>query len=163
MSVSKFYKACRNGDLNTVEEILPTLNLEQINRIEPTVNSTSLHAACYYNYPQIVQLLLDHGASRTTKNKFGCTPFDEAQTEQVKELFRRPLADAQKRFSAEIPVEDTIEYASIAYGKYGWVYKKRMNNENIDEAIDGVVKDKRFEETVTTNKIENLLEEARET
>ena len=161
MSVSRLYTACHDGDVKTVEQLLPTLTLKEIDRIEPTVKSTCLHAACYYNHPQIVKLLLDYGASRKIKNKYGNTPSEEAQTKEVKLLFNRPFDDAQKRFLGEIPVE-AIEYTCTEYGIYGWRYKERMINKDISKAIDGIMADKRFEDAVSTNKIVNLLAEARE-
>jgi hypothetical protein len=161
MNVSALYVACRNGDLNTVEELLPTLTLDQINQIEPN-GSTSLHAACYYNHPQIVKLLLDSGALRTTLNSHGCTAFDEATSEQVKQLFPRSFAAAQVRFSAEVPSKQTIEWASLEYGTYGWQEKKCINNIDIDKAVDGLGRDERFHDASSTHLMEYFLNKARQ-
>jgi hypothetical protein len=161
MNVSAFYVACRNGDLNTVEELLPTLTLDEINQIEPN-GSTSLHAACYYNHPQIVKLLLDAGALRTTLNSDGCTAFDEAATEQVKELFPRSFAAAQARFSTEISSEQAIEWASRTYGEYGWWEKEWLDNMDIDKAVDCIVNNERFHDISSTHFIEYFLNKARQ-
>ena len=162
MSVSAFYLACRNGDLDTVEQMLPILTLDEINQIEPN-GSTSLHAACYYNHPQIVKLLLDYGALRSTRNSHGCTAFDEATTEQVKELFPRPFEAAQARFSTAISLEKAVEWASLEYGRYGWWYKQYLSDTNMDRAVDGIMTDERFHDTSSTHKIEYSLEKARRT
>jgi hypothetical protein len=154
--------ACRNGDLETVQELLPTLTLDEINQLEPN-GSTSLHAACHFNYPPIVKLLLDCGALRTTLNSYGRTPFDEATTEQVKQLFPRPFAEAEARFSTDILFEQAIEWTSLEYGQYGWRNKERIGSTNVNKAVDGIVKDERFHDTSSTHKIEYLLDKARQT
>lgn len=162
MSLSPLYKACRNGDLDTVEQLLPTLTLDEVNQIEPN-GSTSLHAACYFNRPQIVKLLLDYGALRTTVNKHGCTAFDEAATEQVKDLFPRPFSAAQARFSSTILLEQAIEWASSNYGPYGWRNKKVIDENNISKAVEDIMKDERFCDVSTTHKIEYFLHKSRQT
>ncbi len=45
--LSEFYLACRNGDLDTVQHLLPNMSDEQKNRIESN-GSTALHAATYF-------------------------------------------------------------------------------------------------------------------
>ena len=160
MNVSALYVACRNGDLSTVEELLPTLTLDEINQIEPN-GSTSLHAACYFNHPEIVKLLLDSGALRTTVNGDGCTAFDEASTEQVKQLFPRSFAAAQARFSTDIHLDQAIEWVSAKHGDYGWWEKQGLNITDIDEAVDGIVNDERFHDTSSMHLIQYLLSKAR--
>lgn len=88
----QFYSACRNGSIEQVHELLPTLSLEQINEIH-TKGSTALHAACYHGHKEIVKLLLDRGARRTIKNEFQCFPYDEAKTDEIRELFTRRTAN----------------------------------------------------------------------
>jgi hypothetical protein len=64
------------------------MSLDEINKVEPN-GSTALHAACYYNRIDIVELLLDAGAARSIRNRrFNLTPFDEAN-ETIKKLFYR--------------------------------------------------------------------------
>jgi len=85
---SAFYQACRNGDTDQVQKLLPSMSLDEINKIEFN-GSTALHAACYYSHYDIVKLLLDAGASRSIRNrKYNFTPFEEANT-QIKKLFYR--------------------------------------------------------------------------
>jgi hypothetical protein len=160
MSVSPLYVACCNGDLDAVEELLPTLTLDEINQVEPN-GSTSLHAACHYNRPQIVKLLLDSGALRTTLNSDGCTAFDEATSKQVKALFPRSFADGQARFSNEIS-EQAIEWTSLGYGKYGWRFKQCITNTDMYRAVDGILEEERFQDTSTTHQVEYLLNKARQ-
>ena len=162
MSVSAFYIACRNGDLDTVEQLLPTMTLDEINQIEPN-GTTSLHAACYFSRPQIVKLLLDRGALRTIRNNYGCTPYDEAATEQVKELFARPFADVQTRVSTDLLLEQTIEWVSVEYGRYGWLNKTCIYNKDVDTAVDSIINDEQFHDVSTTHKIEYFLNKARQT
>jgi len=154
--------ACRNGDLGTVEQLLPTLTLDEINQIESN-GSTSLHAACHFNHPQIVKLLLDCGALRTTLNSHGCTAFDEAATDQIKQLFPRPFAAGQTRFSDDILLEQSIEWLSLEHGPYGWWYKEFVDNNDVKKATDCIVTDERFHDTSSTHKIGYFLDKARQT
>ncbi|CAF1238290.1 unnamed protein product [Didymodactylos carnosus] len=114
---SKFYFACRNNELDAVTSLLKTASLDEINRLEPN-GSTPLHAAAYYGNNDIVKLLLDHGASRTIKNKYDYTPHDEAKTDDTKRLFQR--ITEQNRFIGHTgPIEwiyvddDPEAYASF--------------------------------------------------
>lgn len=87
-TLSAFYQACRNGDIDQVQQSLPTMSLDEINRIESN-GSTALHAACYYGRLDIVRLLLDAGACRSIRNRrYSLTPFDEAN-ESIRQLFYR--------------------------------------------------------------------------
>ncbi|CAF3966783.1 unnamed protein product [Rotaria sp. Silwood1] len=54
---SKFYWACRNGDIETVRQILSQSDYNEINRLEPN-GSTALHAAVYYGRTEVVRILL---------------------------------------------------------------------------------------------------------
>ncbi|CAF1230510.1 unnamed protein product [Rotaria sordida] len=85
---SKFYLACRGNNIEEVKELLKTITLDEIDRIEPN-GSTALHAACYHGHQEIVKLLLRAGADRALPNKHNCLPFDEALNDEIKELFFR--------------------------------------------------------------------------
>jgi hypothetical protein len=85
---SEFYKACRNNVANVVEILLLDMELEELNRIEPN-GSTALHAACYYGHTEIVKLLLTAHADRSVMNIYQCTPYDEAHSDEIKDLFER--------------------------------------------------------------------------
>ncbi|CAF1222620.1 unnamed protein product [Adineta steineri] len=113
MSVSEFYIACRNGDLAAVQRLLPSLTVFDINRMEPN-ESTALHAASYYGHHEIVQLLLEAGAIRSTLNMYKMTPADEAATPEIKKLFNRRSAEAQGRYTATAHNSD---WAKMAIGR----------------------------------------------
>jgi ankyrin repeat protein len=60
--------ACQDGDLDMVQDpLLSDISLHEIRRVESN-GSTSLHAACRYNYPETVKLLLESEATRTKTN-----------------------------------------------------------------------------------------------
>jgi hypothetical protein len=90
-STSDFYNACRDGKLDEVREKLSTMNLEDIDRMEPN-GSTALHVACYRGHKEIVKLLLDKGARRSLLNKYKNLPYDESESDEIKALFRRQSA-----------------------------------------------------------------------
>ncbi|CAF2060145.1 unnamed protein product [Rotaria magnacalcarata] len=162
MSLSTHYLACRKGDLSTVEQILPSLSLDEINQLEPN-GSTSLHAACFFNHPQIVKLLLEHGASRTVLNKYGYTPLQEAITDEIKELFYRKAADAQGRFTTDLTTSDAMEWVSVKNGIYGWRNKRKISDMNVVKAADCITHDKRFCNAADMNKIKYFLDKTRQT
>lgn len=97
-TVSELYLACRNGDMETVKRLLPKTEPRILNQLE-TNGSTCLHAACYHGHKDVVRYLLSHGASRRVVNHYGCTPLDEAKTQEIADLFPRANEEAHKRFS----------------------------------------------------------------
>ncbi|CAF1184906.1 unnamed protein product [Didymodactylos carnosus] len=87
---SEFYWACRNGDVERVKQLLLTTPWIDLNRLEPN-GSTPLHAASFYGHSQIVGLLLrEHGCRRECLNQHGLTAYEEAQSEEIRQLFHRP-------------------------------------------------------------------------
>lgn len=46
---SKLYKAYRGNEIGLVEKLIPTMNKQQIDRIEPN-GSTALHADVFHRY-----------------------------------------------------------------------------------------------------------------
>ncbi|CAF0981184.1 unnamed protein product [Rotaria sp. Silwood1] len=83
-----FYLACRDNDYKKVRELLRTMTLDEVDRLDSN-GSTALHAACYYGNAKIVKLLLKKGADRAIQNKYECLPYDEAANDEIKELFLR--------------------------------------------------------------------------
>jgi hypothetical protein len=97
-TLSELYKACRSGDLSTVERLLPTLSIEEINQLQSN-GSTSLHAASFYGHIDIVRLLLEKGARRNVLKVYKLTPADEAGTTEIEQLFNRSPTEINKRFT----------------------------------------------------------------
>ncbi|CAF1276589.1 unnamed protein product [Rotaria sordida] len=90
---SDFYLACRHNNLDEVQKLLPTMTLDDVDRMEPN-GSTALHAASYHGHQGIVKFLLENGANRAIPNKYKCLPYDEAKNDDIKELFlRMPNSD----------------------------------------------------------------------
>ena len=96
--LSDFYIACRTADINTVNNLLPSMSVEQISRLEPN-GSTALHAASYYGHADIVRILLANGACRSSRNlHYNLTPFEEAHDDNIRRLFARVNPPSQSRF-----------------------------------------------------------------
>jgi hypothetical protein len=89
-TTSDFYYACRNGLIDVVRQELPNMTLEELDRVQAN-GSTALHAACFFGHTEIVKLLLEKGARRSIENKHKCLPYDEAEKEEIKKLFIRPV------------------------------------------------------------------------
>ena len=160
-SISPLYVACRDGCLSIVQQLVPHFSLDEINRVEPN-GSTCLHAACYYNHPEIVQLLLESGAMRTTLNKYGCTPYDEAATAQIKGLFPRSATAVKERFLDESS-EQTIIWVSSddAYrAEHNRDDMARLKNKNVLDAAISILDDARFQTIFGRSKLEYCLKEA---
>jgi ankyrin repeat protein len=85
---SDFYWAYRDNKVDEVKKFLETLTQDEIDGVEPN-GSTALHAAAYHGHAKIVRLLLDRGADRAIQNKFECLPFDEAPSDEIRQLFLR--------------------------------------------------------------------------
>ena len=166
-SVSDLYLACRNGDLETVQRLLPNTSIEVLNRLESN-GSTCLHAASFHGHIEIVRLLLRTGASRQISNRYGCTPLDEAKTQEIADLFPRNPNAAKKRYSNN-PVkqtewqfaERTAESFSRAFywncvkdrGVKNTVKKIRKAHvlDNIDSEEDGKLVQSYFSKALETN------------
>jgi len=101
-SPSEFYFACRNNDIQTVRRLLDEQPLENLDQMEPN-GSTGLHAACYFKNIEIIQLLLDRGFTRRAVNRYNNKPFDESETDEIRELFKRPKTS--NRFGGKVSYE----------------------------------------------------------
>jgi hypothetical protein len=96
--LSKFYLACREGNIEMIRNLLPSMSIEQINCREPN-GSTALHAASYHSHTEIVRLLLDAGACRSIRNfRYDLTPYDEASKDDIRELLSRAQLASMERF-----------------------------------------------------------------
>jgi hypothetical protein len=122
-TTSQFYYACRNGEIDAVREQISKMSLEEIDQIQAN-GSTALHAATYYGHTEIVQLLLERGASRSIQNKHKCLPFDEAGNEETKKLFTR---------------RSTTRFSDDGTGHIDWM--------KCDSAAEELARDYRFRHT----------------
>ncbi|CAF4726702.1 unnamed protein product, partial [Rotaria sp. Silwood2] len=68
-----------------------------MNKLEPH-GSTGLHVACFRGHEEIVKLLLENGVSRTIMNRFHCLPYQEAASNEIRQLF--DLIPEQNRYVA---------------------------------------------------------------
>ena len=124
-NLSDFYLACRHGNLDFVQQYLSDKNNAhvEINRHEEGVNSTPLHAACYYGHKEIAHLLLARGCDRSQVNGYGLTAFEEARNDEIRQMFKRPTSKSTMRRFLDESVDDlfwsfrtlwrTIERGSI--------------------------------------------------
>lgn len=88
-SVSEFYLACRNGDLNQVEYLLPRLSLYELNQFEPN-GSTALHTAAFHGHSEIIKIMMNHGGILTTqRNRYNLTPAEESN-DNIRQLLLLP-------------------------------------------------------------------------
>lgn len=77
------YLTARAGFYDTTEALI--FKKAEVNRKQAD-DSTSLHAAAFYEQKLIVKLLLAYGADPSIKNKHGNTPADES-TLEIKKIF----------------------------------------------------------------------------
>ena len=84
------YLAARSGYHDTTLALIKAgapVNHQQVD------GSTPLHGASFYGQREIVEMLLEHGADPAIKNKFGCTPAEDARDEGVKAVFEKFTED----------------------------------------------------------------------
>ncbi|UJR19457.1 hypothetical protein I4U23_022588 [Adineta vaga] len=136
---SEFYRACRYGDVQRVKELLPFIPYEDLNKPEPN-GSTPLHAASSNGELEIVRLLLhERGCRRNHINRHGLTAYDEALSDEMRQLFHRP--DEKNRFcQEEVATENMFivttdeEYSELeAFSADKW-----LQGHNGSEAVDKV-------------------------
>ncbi|UJR18079.1 hypothetical protein I4U23_004979 [Adineta vaga] len=97
---SEFYRACRDGDTDTVEKMLPILTKEDIERVEPN-GSTALHAATHYGHKKIVKLLLARSPDTSIRNTYGNTAEDEASGSEIRTLFKQSSSHASTIYNKD--------------------------------------------------------------
>ncbi|CAF1224332.1 unnamed protein product [Rotaria sp. Silwood1] len=140
-TVSELYSSCRNNDINKVKELVSTLTLDEIDRIEPN-GSTALHAASYYGHIEIVGLLLERGASRSIRNLHGYTPESESKGIEIRRLFLRE--NESERFVCH---GDEIEWMKVdenvhrEAGKWRWIIEHSWEGRNLDWLVHEVQTD----------------------
>ena len=131
--ISQFYIACRNGNIDQVQQLLRSITVNEINRIEPN-GSTALHAACYYGHSEIVKILLDEGACRSIRNrKYSLTPYEESN-EQIKSLFHRMNSNINRFTGTSVKQEWMMQTEQAAEWKtnlYSWL--------RIDKSFDEMI------------------------
>ncbi|CAF3593112.1 unnamed protein product [Rotaria socialis] len=113
---SEFYFACRNGDIDKVKQMLPIIPYHQLNQLEPN-GSTALHAATYFGHLDIVRLLLhEYGSQRHLRNRHGFTAYEEAETDEMRQLYHRP--SGENRFNDDsMVIKEAFEIISLATNK----------------------------------------------
>ncbi|CAF3373366.1 unnamed protein product [Rotaria socialis] len=109
-SISRFYLACQSGDIDIVKQMLTTMKLKEINRIEPN-GSTALHAAASNGHFEIVELLLKNGCSTITTNKDEKTAAEECNDERICQLIQSSVAiiDNEEQINDAIPISNWVQ------------------------------------------------------
>ncbi|CAF3254853.1 unnamed protein product, partial [Rotaria sp. Silwood2] len=101
--INLLYVACRHGQTSVAKWLLEkgaNVNIKLLKESE----STPLHGAVYHGYVSTVDLLLNHGANINMKNKFGSTPVDDSQTDEMKQHLKQYRANLEgnKYFSVHL-------------------------------------------------------------
>lgn len=110
--ISEIYLACRNGDVEFVREYLSKLPdaKSNPNQFEASVKSTPLHAACFYSHTEIVQLLLERNCDRSQINGYGLTAYEEASSDEIRRLFKRPTVDSRAGRFRDETIEGCFDF-----------------------------------------------------
>ncbi|CAF3331092.1 unnamed protein product [Rotaria socialis] len=158
---SEFYFACRNGETEKVKQLLPNIPYHQLNQLEPN-GSTALHAATFFGHLDIVHLLLhDYSCQRHLRNRHGFTAYEEAETDEMRQLFHRP-SDAnrfnddsmnlEKTFQIVLVPLDTAETDGSDYGDHAEKPDQRCclsyeTHEEVQRYLDGLSGVKEFSQS----------------
>ncbi|CAF3410523.1 unnamed protein product [Rotaria socialis] len=163
--MSELYSCCRNNDINRVKELVKTLTLNEIDRIEPN-GSTALHVASYYGHTEIVRLLLERGASRSIRNSHGYTPEIESRTHEVKQLFlRKNENDRYVCHSGQIQWMKSDENIHREAEKWRWIIKHSWEGRNLDCLVHEIQTDfidVEFKESQQFEIIQKFFNQARQ-
>ncbi|UJR17287.1 hypothetical protein I4U23_004182 [Adineta vaga] len=106
--MSDFYTLCAEGKIEEVRQSLERSDrpfIDDLVKLECNGN-TALHIATENGHAEIVELLLEHRCSRTTMNRNGKIPSEEATTPRMQKLFLR--SETSDRF------HDSVATKSIA-------------------------------------------------
>ncbi len=127
--------------------MLLTIPYDQLNQLEPN-GSTPLHAATYFGHLDIVRLLLhEYSCQRHLRNYRGFTAYEEAQTDEMRQLYHRPsnenrfnddLNDTKQTFeivSSSINENDNDDNIAEPDHRYLIGYE---TNEEIQRQLDGL-------------------------
>ncbi|CAF0984045.1 unnamed protein product [Adineta steineri] len=145
---SEFYWACRNGNIEKVKQLLPTISYEDLNRLESN-GSTPLHAASYSGQVEIVRLLLHkRGCRRDRLNRHGLTAYEEAFSDDIRQLFHRPAG--RNRFCDE----DDGEQEDVEK-MFQVTVKEDEKEEEEDDDSEELFEDKWLQQRATSKEIEN--------
>ncbi|CAF1971984.1 unnamed protein product [Rotaria magnacalcarata] len=119
------YRYCQENNIEQLRTILPFLrDASVINKIHTKTGSTCLHVACYRGHKDVVEILLQYGASTSIRNNaHHLTPYEEAGTEDIKQL----LINYERLFSSR--TRYYIEWSMVGDGLLS---KRRQFREMID-------------------------------
>ncbi|CAF0991078.1 unnamed protein product [Didymodactylos carnosus] len=137
---SDFYMACRNGDAELLRQMLSLRTFRELNQLEPNGN-TSLHAAAFYGHCDIVKMLLEGGCMRSKVNLHGLTAWEEAATDEIRQLFERPQ-EGRNRFCGDASSQSFEITAPPAASEIGTDEKEEFDR---DKWLEGY---KSLDETV---------------
>ena len=90
VTTTALYSACQNDNLVAVKSCLKKMTLEEINYQHPPKNETTLHIATQKQHKEMIELLLQYGAQSSLKNRDGQLASELAETNEIKDLFKRP-------------------------------------------------------------------------
>ena len=122
-ATDRFFLAIKENDANILERILsqkqvdPNSRLPQCERYEShngclSCNVTALHQACFYGYPEIVTLLIHHGANLEAKTMYGATPLIGAAFRNHSEIIDILLRAGAKANAVQCDKVSALVYAA---------------------------------------------------
>lgn len=106
---------------NLVDNTSPKLLRSVINNATENNGRTLLHVAVWDEYPEIVKVLLENGASKTIKDDAGKTAVDyakKAENKVVKELFG--IKDSEKKETAKQETEPAVSEVPAKKPSHGF-------------------------------------------
>lgn len=123
-ATDQFFMAIKENDANTLGQILsqnrvdPNSRLPQCERYGShngflSCNVTALHQACFYGYPEIVTLLIHHGANLEAKTKYDDTPLIEAAKRNQSEITNILLRAGAKANAVECVMQSALHCAAF--------------------------------------------------
>ncbi|CAM4964407.1 unnamed protein product [Rotaria socialis] len=138
------YRYCQENNLEELRNILPFLrNASVINEIHTATGSTCLHVACYRGHKDVVEILLQHGASSSIRNtRHYLTPYEEAGTEDIKQLlikYERLFSSSTRYYIEWSMVGDDLLSKRRQFREIIDLYKAYNNRHLISKLLTEVI------------------------
>ena len=143
-NLSKLFVACRDGDVDTVQNLLPDTTPEMINQLV-TKTESPLRAASFNGHEHIVFLLVAHLKSFESIERTESEPAATNAVPVENNRNRRPLEDAVERFSED--PSKRIEWlfdddeARIYSSRFHWGFTK---NRGLKKTVKKLLKSEIF-------------------
>ena len=123
--------ASGNGHIDVVKLLLK--NNAEVNKVAQN-GTTSLHYACFYGHLDIVMTLIEAKANLFLKNIHGDTPFDLAETDEIRQYIINNPWYRRRELIVMRPHNDHLSNKKNRMTSLGWLVtaKEKGDGEDVE-------------------------------